>query len=145
MATKTTRWKPDTCECVLEYEWDIEDMNPNRTHTLKKIVTACPEHTGLTPAQAYSAIKGENTTKNQFLKELLDNSDTLRKQEVDAEGSPAGFALADGLKYEWSFKGTGANRTLDVEITGKSLTQNEKTTVEQVISQKFPGKVNLLD
>lgn len=40
----TTRWSPDTCDCVVEYDWDDAEPTNVRKHTLKKMVNTCPLH-----------------------------------------------------------------------------------------------------
>lgn len=34
---KTTTWRPSTCGCVLEYEWDTELSEDKRTHKFVKV------------------------------------------------------------------------------------------------------------
>ncbi len=43
MAKHLTRWRPDTCGCVIEYEWDDAEAEEARQHVPKKI-DACPDH-----------------------------------------------------------------------------------------------------
>lgn len=61
---KTTQWSPDTCGCIFEYEWDTDVPESTRTHTLKRLVTACAAHAG-TERQRYDAVVTENTAKNR--------------------------------------------------------------------------------
>jgi hypothetical protein len=61
---KVTRWKPDTCTCVIEYSWDTETPQDIREHVLSAM-EACPIHVALGDAAAYEAVLAENRTKNQ--------------------------------------------------------------------------------
>ena len=43
MATKITRWQPDSCSCIVEYSWDDETSETDRVHTPTTIM-ACEQH-----------------------------------------------------------------------------------------------------
>ena len=60
---KTTRWSPDTCDCIIDFEWDTED--PNAQHTTKSIVKACSFHKGMAAAEHHSVVLSENQMKNK--------------------------------------------------------------------------------
>lgn len=62
---KTTQWSPDTCGCIFEYEWDTDDPPDTRTHTLKRLVTACAAHAAGTDRQRFDAVELENKSKNR--------------------------------------------------------------------------------
>ena len=55
MATRTTRWSPDTCDCIVEFTWDDSVREDQRTHTLSNVINKCPAHTGQTDSNCYSA------------------------------------------------------------------------------------------
>lgn len=58
-----TRWSPDTCGCVIEYEWD--DTEEPRVHRVKNIIRQCPLHKTLEiPEDVFDAIVNDNRTKN---------------------------------------------------------------------------------
>ncbi len=58
-----TRWSPDTCSCVIEYEWD-DAVDPSvRIHTVYNILSACHGHPG-TPDQTFKAAIAANQAKN---------------------------------------------------------------------------------
>ena len=42
MAKHLTRWRPDTCGCVIEYEWDSDRPEEARRHGPLKL-DACPD------------------------------------------------------------------------------------------------------
>lgn len=46
MAERTTRWKPDTCGCTVDYSWD--DAVPEADLVLTCVaVELCPDHASL--------------------------------------------------------------------------------------------------
>lgn len=60
MAKHLTRWRPDTCGCVIEYEWDSDDAEETRVHTPVKI-DACPDHPATGDLEAdFAAILAHN-------------------------------------------------------------------------------------
>lgn len=67
MAIRTTKWRPDTCECELEYQWDDSLAEAQRTHTCSRIINAGPEHSGLIGNLALflSTITEESQRKNK--------------------------------------------------------------------------------
>ena len=62
---RTTTWRPDTCECVLEYSWDDATSEASRAHTLTKVVKSCPAHSLLAGVGLYDAVVSENQRKNR--------------------------------------------------------------------------------
>lgn len=61
---RVTRWSPDTCSCVLEYEWDDAQDENIRTHSFKRAVQLCEHHKALVASEAYDQVISENTRKN---------------------------------------------------------------------------------
>lgn len=98
---KVTRWSPDTCDCILEYEWDEALEDSDRVHTFKKVVKLCSEHErlGFQGKAAYDQVKSENTGKNRAW--------GLIKQEL-------GLTNKDLEKYIWFFD---EGRQLQVSVT----------------------------
>lgn len=58
-----TRWAPDTCTCVIQYEWDDATNPDDQVHTVYNILSACPLHTG-TPDEIFQACLATNQAKN---------------------------------------------------------------------------------
>lgn len=65
MAIQRTQWHPDTCECILEYEWDDTESIEQRTHSLKNVVKACEFHKSHPAPELYKRVHHENTSKNK--------------------------------------------------------------------------------
>lgn len=106
---RITKWKPDTCGCVINLEWDDEVSSENRTHSLNSI-EKCEFHQALSDADAHAAVLDENVTKNQVLGIVhADHSDLV---DSKPDGS---VALKSEYEYVWSFD---ENRKLQAEITG---------------------------
>lgn len=60
MAIKRTTWHPDTCGCVIEYEWDEAAPHQSRVHTGVRAVP-CALHAHLGNAHAiYQAVVTHN-------------------------------------------------------------------------------------
>lgn len=113
---KTTRWSPDTCDCVLEYEWDDALSENERVHNFKGATHLCEHHKALVAAEAYGQVLSENTRKNQafgLAKEV--------KPELELED------------YTWSFD---ANRKLKAGFLGK-LNATEKAAVQAKFDEEF--------
>ena len=62
---RTTTWKPDTCECALEYSWDDTVPEASRVHSLAKVVKSCPAHSLLAGVGLYDEVVSENRRKNR--------------------------------------------------------------------------------
>lgn len=76
----TTTWSPDTCGCVIEYDWDTDTSEDERVHTVSKIVKECPLHKGLDIKTHYVTVLEENTRKNLAVGEIRE---THPNAEVD--------------------------------------------------------------
>lgn len=118
---KTTRWRPDTCGCEIEYEWDDSVTAENRVHKASKIIKACSVHSAnLTKENHYDKVLKENQMKNQVWGKLLEDP-TLVNESLDADGNVA-KNLKPGIKYDWSFD---KDRNLIVDIIGGSKKQKD--------------------
>jgi len=70
---RKTRWKPDTCGCVVELEWDASLPQEDRVHTVPR-VEACAAHCALPSAgERYDAVLAENRLKNSALEVIRQN------------------------------------------------------------------------
>lgn len=65
-----TQWTPDTCGCVLVYEWDDTVPQDQRIHTPVS-ARACPVHVGLANVlDHHEAVRTENRYKNLVVHEV---------------------------------------------------------------------------
>jgi len=126
MSKKITRWSPDTCGCVLEYEWDDKVAPELRTHAFSKLINRCPVH-ALSPTDegCYDTVLEENQRKNK----------TFGIAE----------AVVPGLQpenYHWVFD---AGRKLEVDFVDVSLDLAQKNQIAQECDTEFgPGKVKVM-
>lgn len=68
-----TRWRPDTCACVLELEWDDTDAEDAREHRPVKIERCgFHEHAGKPNEHVFALVHGENQHKNRAHAYLID-------------------------------------------------------------------------
>lgn len=102
MTIKTTRWSPDTCECVATYSWDDAVPDEQRVHTPISL-EPCADHTRLHPNNAlrWQAMENENKGKNAIWRKALDRMPYLRFQLPNAAGGTDTFEKIG--EFEWTF------------------------------------------
>jgi hypothetical protein len=128
-----TRWSPDTCECVIEY---------NDDGTLSTVVNACPAHQGDNEQTIFENVKEENPRKNKSLKEILDNAPT-GMFELDPESGTRIFKK--GITVDFGWTGTKPNRILTLTVKGTTLTPTQINAVQSKLNTKFGvGKVTVV-
>lgn len=81
MPIQTTRWKPDTCDCVIEYDWDDSMESDKREHALKSI-NKCAFHNKLDDITAFETVMPENVLKNNAVIEVLASLPVLKVEDV---------------------------------------------------------------
>jgi len=140
MATKVTRWSPDTCDCVIEYSWDDSVPEDQRVHTLSNYVNKCAAHSALsTDTDRWNAVFEENPRKNIAHQLILDNAPTAMYDLVNSNR-----VLKSGIAINLSWSGTAPNRVLTISYTGITLTTNQRNTIQTFLNNRFGvGKVLL--
>jgi hypothetical protein len=120
-----TRWGPDTCECVIEYEWDDAVPDSQRTHTISKIVSKCSAHSKLSDGETHFLnVLDENTTKNKAFEIVKSKAPTLDP---------------DNFKYSFD-----KDRKLVVDVANLGLKASDKTTLLSDLDTKLgTGKVSV--
>jgi hypothetical protein len=138
MAIVTTRWSPDHCVCVVEYQWDTTTNENTRIHTYSTHINVCPDHSPLGQnVNGYNAMLEENQRKNNNLQTMIDNA----AAQLSSTGS-AGGQLKNGITYNISYTGTAPNRVLNVSFSGITLTTAQKNALQNAANTKFgTGKV----
>jgi hypothetical protein len=112
MAKQLTQWYPDTCGCVIIFEWDDAVPAEQRVHTLYKIVTKCSDHKSIADdVELFNTVMRENTMKNEIFGKL---------QESMPQIQPG--------NYSWYFD---SNRVLHVKLIGLPFTQAQKLQLQQ--------------
>jgi hypothetical protein len=128
-----TRWQPDTCECIIEY---------NDDGTLSTVVKACDAHNGDTQDNIFKNVKEENPRKNNSLKEILDNAPPALF-ELDPDSGARVFKK--GINVDFSWTGAKPNRTLTLTVSGITLTPTQINAVQTKLNNRFgAGKVTLV-
>ncbi len=112
---RVTRWSPDTCGCVLEYEWDDTIPQEQRVHKFSKAINLCTYHKALA-GKAYDAVVAENTSKNIVFGKAQEIKPSLTVED-----------------YTWSFDD---KRKLKVGFLGK-LTAAEKAQLKTTIDSEL--------
>jgi hypothetical protein len=70
---KTTRWRPDTCGCLIEYTWDTDAPAGAKIYT-PTFCEPCRAHLQLATLDGrYAAVVAENTKKNTTIARLVDS------------------------------------------------------------------------
>lgn len=118
-------WRPDTCGCEIEYEWDDAVPAEQRVHTPVK-VTGCEHHQAGDHVAKYTKVLKENQSKNKVLGAILDGVTTAVDVLLDENDKPI-KKLKRGKKYLWSFD---AQRNLVVQLDG--FTPKEKADAQSV-------------
>jgi hypothetical protein len=129
-----TRWSPDTCDCIIEY-----DENINLTNVIQR----CPAHQGLANnAAVFDSVKEENPRKNQALDEILQRGPSSIF-DVDAESGQRVFKK--GITVDWAWTGgTAPNRVITLTVNGITLTTTQKNAIRTFLDNRFGvGKVIL--
>ncbi len=149
-----TRWRPDTCGCVVEY------TDPNDLPGSSVVITTCPEHTGVSGAALVSAVHQENRRKNLALPELLiglglDPADPLtaftpaeRQQLAAFTDAQLRALLEQGAITRpeppvlWNFT---VGRVLEVRFRGRTPTAQQRVAIQAALDSRFGvGRVVLL-
>lgn len=133
---KITRWSPDTCECVIEYEWDETLSQDDRVHTQKKIINTCADHVGVTDT-LYTVLDFETRRKNQLQGWILENLSNVSVEKTDENTGEIRKVFKPKIIYDWNFEGNGADRILHARLLGIQLSNAEKTTIQDFADTKF--------
>jgi len=138
MVINTTRWSPDTCSCIIEYSWDSTEPESTRTHTLSNFVNVCSFHSGLANnTTRWNTVLEENPRKNIAYQLILDNGPAGLSDIVDGSKQ-----LKNGITINTLWSGTAPNRVLTITVTGLTLTQNQKNSIQTFLNNRFgAGKV----
>jgi len=131
---RITRWSPDTCECVIDYEWDDSVPQNLRTHSISKVIKKCSLHQIVpTEEDNFNVVTDENQRKNKVMGDIVDNLPALTK--LDENGNKL---LKDGV-IQWYYD---SDRVL--HIIAPTLSAIEKKDIEGLSDSKYDvGKVKV--
>lgn len=133
----TNRWRPDTCGCVIEYQWDDSVSEDKRVHTPKN-VSPCLHHKSGTKEEKFDKVVEENQRKNKFLSHIMENMPEVVEERSNVDGSIS-KRLKDSIEYTWSFDD---QRNLKVDLKG--LAETGRTKLKQLASSFKQGKVEVI-
>ncbi len=115
----STRWSPDTCECILSFTM-VGDVP-----TLDRVEQTCSAHAGLSGQAVWDAVHPENVLKNQTVGKLMALfPDKYAKTDLDGNVVPTTAALT-----AWSF---AADRTLVIDTA--LLTKTEQAALSDALA-----------
>lgn len=138
MAKHITRWHPDTCGCVVEYSWDDEVSEDDRTHTFSSVVETCAAHQHLPHPLVFAAVADENPRKNRVLARLAELHPEKRRKVADADGTQRDD-WRPGEEPDWSFD---KDRVLEVRVKG--LTAGKRTASQAALDAEHgAGKTRI--
>lgn len=75
-----TTWSPDTCGCVIVYEWDDSLPSEERIHTFKRADKVCAAHLSGSPNKM-AVVLEENQRKNIVFGEIKKINTDLKPEE----------------------------------------------------------------
>jgi len=138
MSLKTTVWHPDTCDCVIEYQWDTEQDENIRVHLYKGARKKCQFHENEQGSSHWNKVLDENKNKNKVLAAVEEGIPSMTEKVIKDNGDEV-TQLKRGIKYKWSFD---ENRQLVVDFEGAS--QLEKNQLKSILDSKIGnGKVKI--
>lgn len=125
-------WKPDTCGCIIE-----ERHGEGNGVEFNRVIEKCTVHQTVPDNQLFGVLyanpDGENKRKNRLEKALIETTG-LNLGELNSNGA---YVWRTGLGFTWSWTGTGANRVLKVSIVGRTLTTQQRNTIQQWCDTNF--------
>ena len=141
MTIKTTQWRPDTCDCIIEYSWDDTQSEDTRTHNLSKIVKSCSIHAGNPDTTIWNTVMEENPRKNKAIDEIVQRAPD-QFVDIAQDGTRT---LKQGITIDFEWTGSPPNRLIRMIIKGVTLTQTQFNNLQTRLDTRFsPGKVTLV-
>jgi hypothetical protein len=131
-------WTPDTCECIIDCEVTSTSPDPDdQVFTPVEIINQCDIHQDETTIQdLWDALHKDNTKKNLTWKVILDNALPSMIQT-----NPDGIIeFRKNINISWSWSGQKPERTLTINVSGITLSQNQLNTAQTKIDQKYPNQ-----
>lgn len=127
------RWKPDTCGCILEYEFDSETPQEERKYTVVSS-SACQTHGHLSEDKdaCFAEVQIENRAKNVALGHVFEATPEEHKITT----------IKDGVEYKdfkqqprWSFDDQRV-LTITVPFADDTLKQEMRDLLQQKAVEK---------
>ena len=123
MTIQRTRWQPDTCNCIIDYEWDDTVAQGQRVHAAAIIIRQCPAHAHHSDKhQMYDDLLSENTSKNRAIGQILETHPELNGKEG---------------AVKWRFN---QDRSIVIELPEEI--KSSKQVLNDLVKDKFPKNVS---
>jgi len=122
----TTQWAPDTCDCVIDYEMNGEEM----------IITnsvLCSEHIGQDPYDVIQENRMKNMAKNEITKHISEDEVIFLKDAEQADRLKP--FLEQGLTILTIEKGTRR-----IKIAATSVKKEVIDAINTVLAEKLGDK-----
>lgn len=126
MAIKVTTWSPDTCGCIINYQWDDSDPEDSRTHSFHSTVRLCEVHQNINENH-YDVLLDENVRKNKIYAAILEKYPEKTIPIVNEKGQVTGKQLHGDFYYTWSFDDS---RNLQVDAKALGLDKNQTASLQ---------------
>ncbi len=137
MTLHTTRWRPDTCTCIIEYSWEDTAPEEQRTHSVHRVTNKCEAHKNLNDKEIYAAVTEENPRKNLALSKLMDRFPHLIEEITDESGNKY-KRFKERHKPTFKFD---SDRHLVIDIP--NLSSRDKYLAKAEINKHFKNAVDL--
>lgn len=118
---QTTTWYPDTCDCVIQYEWDSNVPEDKRSHKVSNILSACKCHSG-EPADIFTSVLDENQLKNKVISRVLELNPDVKIDMISHEFDDARnliISVAADISPDTEKRVQADLQTLDISIENK--------------------------
>lgn len=136
MIKTTTVRLTQTCSCVFTFTWDTATPSDQ---TFASVVKTCPVHSGLSGITLFNAAMGDNQTKNKMLAELR------TYPELTISVTKDGKTIQELVEPPWNYTGTNDTRVLEFILSGTTLSNQKKTTIQAFADSSFgSGKVLII-
>lgn len=121
-----TRWAPDTCDCVIDYEMDGEELI-----IIDSVL--CLEHVGQDPYSVIQENRMKNMARNEIVKHINEDEIIFLKDAEQADRLKP--FLEQGLTVLTIEKGT---RRIKIAIT--SIKKDILIAIEEILTKELGDK-----
>jgi hypothetical protein len=128
MGAHRNKWNPDTCGCVVEFEFDDALPAEDRKHELHTVHQKCKAHESLTDEQVWKAVHVENIRKNKSVDAAVKH---LKAAGVSIEPVDVAYAFTD----------TAVDSARALEISLPLLEAKHRKSVTDELAKVFGSDV----
>lgn len=118
---KKTIWRPDTCNSVIEFQWDDSVPAEQRQISLSRVISKCPLYANMTDEEMFQAVLSDNQKKNIAVEAVKSVLLQERSQKNLGESKEAKLDVEQEIKFKY-------NKARELEIEVASVT--DKNSLE---------------